>query len=243
MTTRVELLSDHDCPNAEAARTALREAFQSRKLAAEWSEASARGRGYGSPTVLVDGRDVAGALPSDAPACRVYSHAGGRFSGAPPVELIAAALDNPMGRFGWGGLVAALPGFGAALLPVLGCPACWPAYAATVTALGVGFLLEQTYLLPLTALFLGLALIGFARGARSRHGYAPLATGGAGAAITLVGKFAFESDPLWFSGLGIFAAAAVWNAWPRGRRSAGSCASCATHEPAADESAHKWEVT
>ena len=235
MSPRVELLFDDDCPNAEAARVALRETLQAQNLPPEWVEAPARDRGYGSPTVLVDGQDVAGAQPNDAPACRVYADADGCFSGAPPVDQIGAALGNRAGRFAWGSLAVVLPGFGTALLPVLGCPACWPAYAAAVSALGLGFLLEQAYLLPVTAMFLGLALIGFGRGAKNRHGYRPLVLGSVGATVTLVGEFALASDLLWFTGLATFAVGAGWNSWPRGRKSLGMCASCATPDSAAEE--------
>jgi hypothetical protein len=42
-------------------------------------------RGYGSPTILVDGRDVEGLPPGDAPSCRY---------GVPRFETILAALRN-----------------------------------------------------------------------------------------------------------------------------------------------------
>jgi len=197
MRHRVELLYDADCPNVDGARAALREAFRETKVVPEWTEGSALSRGYGSPTILVDGVDVAGARYADAPACRVYADGNGRFSGVPPAEQITNALSRRRTTGGLLSIAAALPGLGAALLPVLGCPACWPAYAAVVTALGLGFLLDQTHLPPLTAVLLGLALASFARGARNRHGYAPVAVGGVGAALTLASKFAFPSDALW----------------------------------------------
>src|SRR3954462_8565336 len=37
---------------------------------------------------------------------------------------------------------AALPGIGFSLLPKMLCPACWPAYAGIVSALGLGFLIS-----------------------------------------------------------------------------------------------------
>ena len=94
MNPRVELLYDRDCPNAQAARAVLREAFRKLGAVAEWAEAPARERGYGSPTILVNRRDVAGARPSSAPSCRVYVNAEGRFSGVPPVEQIIEALST-----------------------------------------------------------------------------------------------------------------------------------------------------
>ncbi len=67
---KVDLIYDADCPNVAAARSQLLAAFARAGRAARWSEWD-RGRpdspgyvrGYGSPTILVDGRDVAGAEP------------------------------------------------------------------------------------------------------------------------------------------------------------------------------------
>ena len=52
--------------------------------------------------------------------------------------------------------LVALPGVGVSLLPKLMCPACWPAYAGIVSALGLGFLVSTKYLLLLTAAFLSI---------------------------------------------------------------------------------------
>ena len=54
--------------------------------------------------------------------------------------------------------LAVLPGIGAALLPAVTCPACWPAYAGLLSALGLGFANYTPYLLPLTIVFLTVAL-------------------------------------------------------------------------------------
>jgi mercuric ion transport protein len=95
---RVELLYDDDCPNVDLARSNLRQAFGLAGLTPNWSEhrigpagAPARLRGYGSPTVLVDGADVAGVAAGDDQCCRVYD-AGGQMSKAPATDLIADAL-------------------------------------------------------------------------------------------------------------------------------------------------------
>ena len=92
----VELLYFPGCPHVVAAREQLRRAFTAAGLAASWTEhdvtadAPAHVRGYGSPTILVDGCDVAGAGPVEGASCRVY--AGSEVSGAPPLEAIVAAL-------------------------------------------------------------------------------------------------------------------------------------------------------
>lgn len=93
---QVDLVYDPECPHVALARANLVQAFAVTGMAAQWSEhligspdAAPRVRGFGSPTVLVDGRDVAHAEPGSESCCRVYGAAG-----APSVELIASALRN-----------------------------------------------------------------------------------------------------------------------------------------------------
>jgi len=97
---RIELVYDTDCPNVELARAVLREAMAAEDLAAVWTEWD-RGSGdspdyareYGSPTILVDGRDVSGrGSEADANCCRVYVAADGALKGVPEVETVRAAL-------------------------------------------------------------------------------------------------------------------------------------------------------
>jgi hypothetical protein len=53
-----------------------------------------RVRGYGSPTILVEGQDVSGAGEIDGTAsCRVYATSEG-LRGVPSVEEIALALNG-----------------------------------------------------------------------------------------------------------------------------------------------------
>lgn len=95
----IELLFDSDCPNVPAARENLRRALVARHLPVLWAEWDRQAPGcpdyvrrYGSPTILVDGSDVAGEPPVDAPSCRLYFDAHGHRFGAPPLETILAAL-------------------------------------------------------------------------------------------------------------------------------------------------------
>ncbi|MBT3786716.1 hypothetical protein HOF92_17200, partial [bacterium] len=69
---KIELIYDSDCPNVEKARRQLKEALAQSGLEESWKEwdRSAREspeytRRYGSPTILVEGRDVAGEEPGD----------------------------------------------------------------------------------------------------------------------------------------------------------------------------------
>jgi hypothetical protein len=101
----VELIFDQDCPNVPATRATLSHALSSLALPARWYEwdradpaSPDYARQYGSPTVLVNGRDVAGEAPSHAPCCRVYTDVAGRNRGVPPLELIVAALSASRSR-------------------------------------------------------------------------------------------------------------------------------------------------
>lgn len=98
---RVELVYDHDCPNAEAARQRLAEALAETGLAPtwiEWERSDPATPDYtqrlGSPTILVDGTDVSG-TPSEvgASSCRVYRASDGSLSGVPPLGAIVAGLS------------------------------------------------------------------------------------------------------------------------------------------------------
>ncbi len=139
--------------------------------------------------------------------------------------------DKQGKRFRWRELTAIVPGFGASLLPVGACPACWPAYAGVLSAVGLGFLLETTYLLVATAAFLLMALASLAYRASSRRGFGPLFLGATGSAVALVGKFALSLDSLLYLGLALLVGASLWNAWPRTAAAAGSCPACRAQEP------------
>ena len=241
---RVELIYDLDCPNVQEARKALLKGLTEAGRWPSWTEWDRKSpdspphvKRYGSPTILVDGRDVMGVEPADgSERCRVYDHGLGVLGGTPPVSRIVAALGSSravaserLGRTGsgWWRSMLSLPGVGAALLPIGHCPACWPAYAAILGSFGLGFLLDSTYLLPFPILLLGFALFAFAFRARTRRGYGPFGLATASVGFILTFKFAYVVDPLVYAGLLGLVAASLWNAWPRRERLAGSCPNCA----------------
>ncbi|MCH7471413.1 MerC family mercury resistance protein [bacterium] len=280
--TKVELIHFDGCPTAGKAREQLRRAFAEVGLEPAWQEwdrddpaSPAYVKGYGSPTILVDGRDVASAAEGgDAACCRVYMGEGG-VQGVPPVEQIvdalkkAAPVSTPVdanhrnggilppesggrdarptlsgipgqNRGGWISSLAAVPGIGVALLPALLCPACWPAYAGVLGSMGIGFLANNTYLLPITAVLFAIALAALAWRAHQRRGYGPLIMGTVGAASIIIGKFilverfVFDWNPAVYGGIALFIAASLWNAWPKRAGVAASCPACVvTAEPQA----------
>jgi len=234
----VELIYFPGCPNVEEARSHLVRAFAEAKLTPRWSEfrtddpnLPGHARGFGSPTILVNGRDVTGATPTDAAdACRLYADETGRRSGIPSLSSIVGALTVTQGAREpirpWRRSLALLPGFGFALLPKLACPACWPAYAGILGSLGLGFLIDTRWLLPLTAIFLAVAVGALAYRARERRGLRPFGLGIPAAGLALAGKFAFDSEPAMYGGLALLVTASVWNTWPVRGNSDASCPAC-----------------
>lgn len=233
-----ELIYFPGCPNAEEARAQLVKAFIEARLTPRWSEYRTddpdlpeHAHGFGSPTILVNGRDVTGAAPADsAEVCRLYTDQTGRRGGIPSLGSIVAALAEAQGAHEpirpWRRNLALLPGFGFALLPKLACPACWPAYAGILGSLGLGFLIGTRWLLPLTAVFLAVAVGALAYRARERRGLRPFALGIAAAGLVLAGKFAFDSEPAMYGGLALLVTASIWNTWPVRGPTGASCPAC-----------------
>jgi hypothetical protein len=122
-----------------------------------------------------------------------------------------------------------LPGVGVSMLPKLACPACWPAYSGLLTSLGLGFLINAAYLLPLTAALLVAALAAMAFRATRRNGYGPLLVGFVAATGIVVGKFIWESKPTVYGAIGLLIVAGVWNAWPHRSTPSPESACSASH--------------
>ena len=256
---QVELIFDRDCPNVEDAKTQLNRAFAELGAPPQWQEwdrgdpaSPAYASTYGSPTILVDGKDVAGTPPTEgADCCRVYSTSAGRLAGVPRVEQIVEALraaggtQNPASKGTskdaaprWTASLAVVPAVAVALLPSITCPACWPAYAALLSSVGIGFLPTSRYVLPLTLGAVAFALVMFAWQARRRRRYGPLILATIGALILLGGRFALQAEGALYSGVAMLVAASVWDAWPARRQAAsgwlpkkGNCPACQSIAP------------
>ncbi len=239
---RIELVYDRDCPNVGKARATLLAAFAGTGIRPSWiewernaPEAPSYVRSFGSPTILVNGQDAVGANPhQQQDSCRLYSHEDGRFGGAPSTLEVVRALQRALhtdsgGRTpaGWRRVLAVVPAAGAALLPVSACPACWSAYVGLLGTLGLGFLLQATYLLPLTILLVGVALLTLGYRAGARRGYGPLVLGALGSGLILIGKFVVDFSLALYGGLILLVAASLWNTWPRRTVLADSCPKCA----------------
>ena len=107
---QIELVYDPGCPNVGRARDVLTAACRAAGVPAVWTEWSSDdgacpkyARNLGSPSVLVNGEDVAPGPhpwtqqgPTAGPRCRVYRD-GHAIVPVPPLARVAAAIGSAMG--------------------------------------------------------------------------------------------------------------------------------------------------
>lgn len=101
---KLEFLYFEDCPSHEQALAMLLEVMSEQAINApieitqvETDAEAQQHRFYGSPTIRVNGVDIA-PMPDDMPepniSCRAYRRADGRITPLPPRDLIVAALQK-----------------------------------------------------------------------------------------------------------------------------------------------------
>ena len=183
---------------------------------------------------------MADSPPAEGRDCLRLHREGGKdaFQGTPTVERIArkpreegrrasagVGVSNKKKK-GWQRVLPIFPGVGVLFLPGISCPACWPAYAGLLSALGVGFFNYSAYLLPVTILFMVLAVGSLGYHAGERRGYTPFIMGGSGAALMIIGKFLIVASTVTYGGVALLIAASVWNSWPRKSSDGAFCPAC-----------------
>ena len=96
---RIQLLTHPGCASASATRERLVRLLALARADAGIEEVDVTAanapehlRGWGSPTVLIDGEDVGGEKSPGGSCCRLYRNADGRLGGVPSEALIAAML-------------------------------------------------------------------------------------------------------------------------------------------------------
>ena len=228
---KIQLLTFPGCPNADSAREALRRVLIASGLRPRFEEVDVsasntpeRLRAWGSPTILVGGRDLAGAAPT-GPGCRLYDGTPEGMRGVPPDALIRAALDDARGRRPrWLRALAVLPGAVVALLPVAHCPACigayFGAYFAVLSAVGLGFLTTERVLAPLIAVFLVFGVGTVAWSTRSHRRLGPLVFTLLGSAAVVGGRLIWNVPAVLYSGVALLIGASLWNLWLKRPQSA-----------------------
>ncbi len=101
---KVELIYHTGCPNLQKARDSLNLALAEVSMDRNWVEwnsddpaAPDYAKKYGSPTILVDGKDVENCDPSGGGnSCRVYHLDEGKMTGVPTVEMIKKELTGAL---------------------------------------------------------------------------------------------------------------------------------------------------
>lgn len=217
---KVQLLSFPGCPNADGAREALRRSLAAAGLPPTFEDVDVAATGapehlreWGSPTILVNGRDVAGESPT-GPSCRIYGAGHGGTRGVPPDDLIARALVEARRDHGpWVRSIALLPGAAVSLLPSATCPACIAAYAGVASSLGLGFLFNERVLAPLIGLLLTVGLVSVAWSARSHRRTGPLLVTILGSAAVVGGRLVWSVPALLYGGVALLVGASLWNLW------------------------------
>lgn len=112
-------------------------------------------------------------------------------------------------------VLSVLPGVGAALLPSITCPACWPAYAGVLSSLGLGAILSGPYYFAVLAVLLGVSVFALGYRAQSRRGYIPFLCGGLATALVLGNKWWSGPAFLNYGGAMLLIVSSVWNNWPK----------------------------
>jgi hypothetical protein len=79
----------------------------------------------------------------------------------------------------------------------------------------LGFLINDTVMLWVTAGALLVSVCFLAYRAKRRRGYKPFWTGVAASIFILAGKFIFDLPLLFYGGVTLLIAASLWNSWPR----------------------------
>jgi hypothetical protein len=98
---KVQLLTFPGCPNAIAARELIQRLLSSSGIRASLEEVNTTApetpeqlRGWGSPTILINGVDIEGQDTPVTASCRLYRDSAGRLRGVPPEALLQAALTR-----------------------------------------------------------------------------------------------------------------------------------------------------
>jgi hypothetical protein len=103
------------------------------------------------------------------------------------------------------------------------CPLCW---VALTSALGVGSVINSTWLQPLAVALLLLSASALLLRARRRGGYGPFCLGVASALAIYLSKFRLNHDAGVYLSGATLTAASIWNALPKRRAAADARCDC-----------------
>jgi hypothetical protein len=208
----VKLVCFEGCPNAEKAKGLLRKiGVPFDEIRQDDLQALDRYRGYTSPTILNGDKIVIGSSTEGA--------AGGCSIDIPSAEELRTRLNigqltstNQKRR----GTTLSLLGSVFSAVTVGLCPVCIPAIGAFLSAIGLGFLVQEAVLKPVLVIFLGIAVFGFLWSYLKEHRHVgPLVIGTIMAVVIYVSRYVYfgadVNTALMYGSIGGIIATSVWN--------------------------------
>jgi len=211
----LKLVYFEGCPNASKARQNLKDAgYSFKEVRQDDLPENDPLKKYSSPTILKDGQPLFGTPTAQAGGCSLE---------VPTVSQIKEKLEG-RSKSGW---VASLGSFGSAITVGL-CPICIPAIGAFLSAVGLGFLVNEAVLKPVLVGFLLITVAGLTWSYFKEHRKAsPLVLGTLFAISLYVGRYVYFgshlNEVLEFGSIAGIVAVSFWNL--RLRKIAG-CVSC-----------------
>lgn len=164
-------------------------------------------------TAVLEATAIAERLGKAGYETRVASSTADSGEGRP--ELLAESASH--GR-SWARSLLLLPGALLPLLPSATCPVCLGAYAGLLSAIGLGFIINERVVVPLIALFLAINIVSVAWSTRSYRRREPLLGTLLGSAAVVVGRLMWHVHLLVYSGVALLLAASLFNLWLRRSR-------------------------
>lgn len=214
----VKLIYFEGCPNAEKSRQALKATGVSfDEIRQDELPPENPFRSYSSPTILNGNRVIFG------------SQTGAGSGGCSLAIPTAEALANTLGKRTKGVLVSAIGSFGSAFIVGL-CPICIPAIGAFLSAIGLGFLVQESVLLPVLIGFLVLTVGGLLWSYLREHGNILPLVGGILMGVALsVGRYVYVdaviNQVLMYGGIVGIIAVSFWNLRLRKKAACPACVS------------------
>lgn len=223
---QVKLIYFKGCPNAEKSRQALRATgVPFDEVSQDELPPESPFKSYSSPTIL-NGNNVIFGSQTDAGS-------GGCSLEVPTAEVLVKKLGmsglSLSTKKPKGVLVSAIGSFGSALTVGL-CPLCIPAIGAFLSALGLGFLVQTSVLLPLLIGFLAINMGGLLWSYVKEHGnILPLVGGILTGAALYIGRYvylgALINQILMYGGIAGIIAVSFWNLRLRKKVTCPACVS------------------
>lgn len=231
MKIKIDLLYFEGCPNVDKARDHLKKALAQLSLPITWNEIDVEApntephlKGFPSPTILVNGCDVATGL-KNAPgssACKI--------GGVPETAKIIDGIKKSSPRKGAIAFFAAIPATMIAIFPSVFCPACYPALAALLSSFGLGFFASEAVIQPLTVIFLLIALLALFYQSYKLKKYGSFGVGVIGTLGIYAGHYLFSSLVVTYVSVALLIGASIWNLMNKKKifKKQEECSSCKT---------------